>query len=394
MISVDQAWRDLEGILSLSPACRVPLASAHGRVLRKAIRADRDAPPFDRVMMDGFAFSSSADPEQGFLMQASIPAGTVPPELLSPDHCIEVMTGGLLPPGCDLVVPVEDIAKGRGELRIASASVTWKAGTFVHHRASDVHRGEEVLSAGTRLTAPRLAVAATEGAGELCVNLPPRIHLISTGDEVVPLESEVLPHQIRASHAVALEALLGSWGQVTWRSVHAPDDPEAIAKEIASGLERADVLLLTGGVSMGKWDLVPDLLTAAGVAPLFHRIAQKPGKPLWVGKKNETLVFGLPGNPISALLCARRYLWPALDAAAGAKVTPVPRRPILDELRPFPRFTRFVPVVEEAEGLRLLAIQNSGHLHGLAGSDGFVECSPGEQTLLPGTRLPFFSWTR
>ncbi len=397
MISVAEAQQRIEEAVRLGPAEDCPWTQAHGRVLRASIRADRPSPPFDRIMMDGFALASGAwaDGQRSFEIQQSVGAGHEAPPLRSPDGALEVMTGGTLPSGCDLVVPVEWCTTEGNHLRISPPeSAILEAGLYIHARGSDGDAGRIVLEEGTRLGPAALAVAVTEGATTLRVNRKPRIYLLTTGDEVVLPEATPQPWQIRGSHAAALSALCAQWGPMEWTHAHVGDEEEALRAAIANALDTCDLLITVGGVSRGKWDLVPGVLGSLGVEEKLHRVAQRPGKPIWFGVRDQQLVFGLPGNPVSALCSARRYLWPALDQWCGVRPVAPPLAILGDAIERLPHAVRFVPV--HADGAKVLPIlpRNSGALHALTRSTGFVECPPGSEPITAGTELPYYPWTR
>jgi molybdopterin molybdotransferase len=223
-----------------------------------------------------------------------------------------------------------------------------------------------------------------------------RFAVITTGDELVDLHEPVLPHQIRRSNAYAMQAALAQNGAEAIKLMHARDEEAGLEATLRQALEASDVLLLSGGVSMGKFDLVPQMLAKAGVAQVFHKIAQKPGKPLWFGIRSDGRpVFGLPGNPVSALVCLYRYVLPFLDLQAGKN----PISPHTVWLRQLPKvkkdFTAFVPVRLNGFSAEAIRENGSGDFASLAESDGFVEvCPESAKELQGGYEVPFFAWGR
>jgi molybdopterin molybdotransferase len=393
MISVAEAELRILEAVEPGPVERCALQASAGRILRSPLRADRASPPFDRVMMDGYAIAQSAF-DQGrrdFTIQGTVAAGEPAPALKTVDQAIEVMTGGVLPEGCDTVIPVE-WCQNRDEQIHIEAPRSVHAGLYVHEFASDGEAGRVVLEAGSRLDPPALAVAANEGAASIRVTRRPRIFLLTTGDEVVAANARPEPWQIRGTHEHALGGLFASWGPCEFRHAHARDEESELKHRLKDGIDFADVVLTVGGVSRGKWDLVPEVLEELGVERRFHRVAQRPGLPLWFGARSRQLVFGLPGNPVSALCSARRYVWPALDRWAGLTSTPVPRVRLTQALDPLPDATRFVPVRLADDGAIASTPRTSGSLHALAGTHGFVECSPGSKPIAATTALPYFGW--
>ncbi len=399
MISVQEAQQLIADALIDWGDETVPLADANGRVLRSPLAADRDQPPFDRVMMDGIAFryAEYAGGRRQFTVQQAQAAGEAAVHLLSGEHCIEIMTGAMLPEGCDCVVPVEQVSVSGGVAALQQdAQAT--ALRFVHPRGSDYCAGDMLLQAGTRLRAPEIAIAASVGAATLSVARLPRIAVVASGDELVDVDEDVQPFQIRRSNDYAIAAALRANGFGEVGRFHVADEPGAIEQQIGSLLERFDVLVLSGGVSMGKYDYLPGVLEALSVEVRFHRVSQRPGKPMWFGMgAQRQAVFALPGNPVSALTCLHRHVLPALLARSGA-APPRGERVRLSETVTFkPPLTWFLPVEilrDDASGLsaRPRPTNTSGDFAGLRLSDGFVEL-PAERSEFPeGFEAPYFAW--
>ena len=275
---------------------RVDVEASVGRVLHEPITAERDQPPFDRVMMDGIAARSSALDSRlrRFRIQGTQHAGESALSLQDDDACIEVMTGAVLPPGADTVIPVERITVADGFAELEPGYTPARA-QFVHPRASDHAQGVEVLSAGTVLSELDVAILASCGRTAVEVAETPTVRVVSTGSELVPAGAHIEPHQIRLSNGPALVAMLSSAAFDDTRHDHLIDEPAVLEKRIAEHLEQAQILVLSGGVSMGKADFVPATLAKLGVEKVFHRISQRPGKPMWFGvDQNGTAVFALP----------------------------------------------------------------------------------------------------
>jgi molybdopterin molybdotransferase len=380
-----------EELLSL-PACA-------GRVLRQDIRAERDAPPFDRVAMDGIAIAIAAfrDGRREFRVAATQSAGQAPLALDSPADCIEVMTGASLPSGCDTVVPVERIRVAASVATIDSAYVP-EPWLHVHRRAADARAGDRVLTSGAHLRAPELAIAASAGLSMIKVARLPRIAVISIGDELVEPGLPVLDHQVRRSNSYGLAAALRLAGFPPTTDLHLPDQRPLLVERLAEALDRHDVLVLSGGVSAGRFDHVPAVLAEIGVRRVFHQVSQRPGRPLWFGLNDRgVMVFALPGNPVSVLVCLARYVVPALSASAGARAS-TRRTVALARAYDFRApLTCYLPVSLEydPEG-RTLAVPRptggSGDFISLAGTDGFVELPQGPASHPAGLVVPFYRW--
>jgi len=371
-----------ETILSSMPAFATemtPLDQANGRVLRQTVRAERDQPPFDRVMMDGIAlrFVDFAGGIRQFPIQAMQAAGDEALVLRS-GRCIEIMTGASLPQNADCIIPVERISIEDG-VAVVEKDYAAESGRFIHARASDHAVGAHLLTPGKRISPLDIAIIASCGLTEIEASRRPVIRVISTGNELVPAGKPIEPHQIRLSNGPAIQAMLRARGYADCNHDHLIDDLEVLRNRIAHHLDNADVLVVSGGVSMGKADYVPEVLAALGVKVVFHRVSQRPGKPMWFGLGPEgQVVFALPGNPVSALVCCRQYIIPALAAASAQTAMPPEFASLAADIRFEPDLTCFQPVraLSNAAG-QILAVpvktNTSGDFTALSATDGYVE---------------------
>ncbi|SFG40208.1 molybdopterin molybdotransferase MoeA [Pontibacter chinhatensis] len=299
----------------------VPLEQALGRVLAVELTADRDLPPFNRVAMDGIAIKYDAfeSGTRSFRIQATQAAGDKPAEVFAADACVEIMTGAALPSMLDTVVRYEDLEIKDGVATVLTDAV--KQGQNLHQQGKDKKVGEVVAPANKLIDAALIGVAASVGATALRVKTLPKVVVISTGDELVEVQEAPLPYQIRRSNSYTIQAALQQYG-IQAAQLHIPDDKESIKHQLAGCLQAYDVLLLSGGISMGKYDFVPQVLEELQVSKLFHKVQQRPGKPFWFGKHaNGVLVFALPGNPVSTFMCFHRNFVPWLKASIGLPVT-------------------------------------------------------------------------
>jgi molybdopterin molybdotransferase len=393
-----QADSAIAARLPLLPAEDCALEHAAGRVLRQALQADLDQPPFDRVAMDGIAIAY-AEFEHGtraFRVAGVVAAGAPPASLDAPGTCLEVMTGAVLPPGADAVVPVEELeqAGGIATLRAGARVVRF---ANVHRRASDARAGATLLAAGASLRGPELAIAASAGATMLSVSREPRIAIVSTGDELVPPGARPAAWQIRRSNAYGVAAALRIRGYAQLSDAHVGDEPARIRALLEERLGSHDVLILSGGVSAGRFDYVPAALAALGVEQVFHRIAQRPGKPLWFGTRADgRVVFALPGNPVSTLVCLVRYVVPALERMRGARPPGPLFGALLEGFEGKHGLTVFLPVdrrdtAERPGALAAHPTHGSGDFVALAGTAGFVELAP-DRRWEPGSLAPLYTW--
>jgi molybdopterin molybdotransferase len=392
-----------ETLISENLAClpieSLPVGQCAGAVLRENIYAERDQPPFDRVAMDGVALASiaAAGGRRRFRLQATQAAGDPPTALSSNENCVEVMTGAVLPGGCDTVVPVERLQSANGYVEIEGGLgiAPWKN---VHRRASDRTQGALLLVAGSVLNAPEIAVAASAGMARVRVSSQPAIVVVSTGNELVEPGDPIAPHQIRRSNAYAVVAALRQRGFQRVADDHLPDDAQQLRERLRLHLHTHEVLILSGGVSMGRFDLVPKALEDIGVRCVLHGVAQRPGRPMWYGISNEgRSVFALPGNPVSTLVCLVRYVIPALYSAMGKPAASRERVALAAPIHWETQMAGFVPVrVSNDDWARPWATpcptNGSGDFASLAMTDGFVELPPGPADFAKGYVTRLFRW--
>ncbi len=293
----------------------VPIEDAYGCVLAENMVADRDFPPFDRVTMDGIAigYNQFEGGKRTFETEKIHMAGDPIYTLKHPENAVEVMTGAILPIGTDTVVRYEDLTEIENGFLINS---TILRAQNVHKKGSDKKANDILLAAPCKLDAMQLAIAATVGKSSLLVYKPLKVAIISTGDELMAIDAPVAPHQIRRSNGTAISALLKPYPSHT-HLFHLKDNIEHLEEQLRDILSSHDVLILSGGVSMGKKDFVPQVLKTLGVSEHFHKIKQKPGKPMWFGTKDQKTVFALPGNPTSTIVCMLQYVLPWFSKQYG-----------------------------------------------------------------------------
>ncbi len=375
----------------------VRLGAAIGRVLRKPVFAERDHPPFDRVMMDGMGVRWTDPLPASYSLAGSQMAGMERMTLQATDACLEVTTGAIVPDGCDCIIPVEQTRR-EGDRYVLAQGYKPARGQFIHAKGSDCRAGARVLDAGVRLGPPQMAQLAANGAAQVEIAVAPSIAILATGDELVEVDAPLGEAQIRRSNDTAIAATLAARGLDRIGLHHIADDFDATTHKLRALLAAHDVVVISGGVSMGQRDYVPDALAALGVQRVFHRIAQRPGKPMWFGVGPERqLVFALPGNPVSSLVCAIRYVRPALLTAMGLKADPPEYVCLGGEIQTSPTLTCFVPVhVRQDDTGRSMATPvvapTSGDFSSLVHAHGVVQLPPGEGPVLAGAVAPLYRW--
>ena len=392
MLSIEEALAKIIEHAGRQAATKINLEDALGLTLAEAVHADFDSPPFTKSMMDGFAIRGADLPAgKGSLKRiGEVSAGQSSSRTVEAGQAIQIMTGAPLPVGADSVVMVERTKLAGDVVTIDDAE--FATGQNVFAQGSEYTKGEEVLSSGAMIGPAEMGLLASVGVVRPTVYRAPRIAILSTGDEIVPAHEKPGPNQIRNSNEWTLAALAKQAGAVVERLGIASDDERDLKEKIRKGLE-ADVLLLSGGVSAGKRDLVPRILEELSVIEIFHGINFKPGKPMWFGKRLDSIVFGLPGNPVSVLACFEVFVRTALNVRQG-NLSPKPQMMSLplrsDIIYPTRRVTyhpaRIVssptgPIIEPA------AWQGSADLRGLTKANALVVFPIGDGIHRAGDKL-------
>jgi molybdopterin molybdotransferase len=300
----------------------IDLTRSSGRVLSDPVVADRDYPPFDRSTRDGFAVRAADLPLPGATLRrvGEVKAGDNFERSLAAGECVQIMTGAPVPAGADAVVMVE-FTSANGDRIAFEREAT--AGQNIVYRASEGRAGQQLLPAGTRLGYAEMAVAAQVGAARVSVFAMPHVAILSTGDEVVDMTATPGPFQIRNGNSLSIETLVSLSGGRPEPVGNAPDEKVALRRFIERGLG-ADILVLSGGVSMGKYDLVEEVLSELGAEFFFDGVSIRPGRPAVFGRCQGKLVFGLPGNPVSTMVTFELFVLPAIDILSGAQARPLP----------------------------------------------------------------------
>lgn len=312
-ITPEEAWRRLsDGLAPLAPE-PVPRREAAGRVLAASVRATVDLPPCNMSAMDGYAVAEPVIAGSTLPVTGTIKAGDQPGHVLAPGRAVRIMTGAPVPTGGEAVVPVEQTNAGEEAVTFSAASET---GAHIRRQGEVVRTGDQILTAGTAVSATVLGLLAAHGVGEIEVYRAPRVATLSTGDEILPPDRKPGPGQLRDSHTDFLLAAGAALGLEFKALGIARDDEADLARHIEEGLSH-DVLLISGGVSKGIFDLVEDVLARYGCETLFDAVAIQPGKPLVAARHDKGWVFGLPGNPASAIVCFRLFVRPFLRTMLG-----------------------------------------------------------------------------
>lgn len=338
----------------------IPLEQSYGRILTGVVRADRDYPPFDRATMDGYALQSG-DFQQGireFNIIKTIFAGDIISLRLAAGECYKIMTGAPVPAGADMVVRKEDTIEEGSVVRIQTEMT--RPYLNIARQGEDLRSGDIVIDSPCIAEPAIIGLLASLGQKDVTVARLPRVALITTGNEVVSVETQPGPTQIRNSNRWLLQAFLKKWQIEPWLYQHAPDDRALLKTAIEKALS-AGIVILCGGVSAGDADHVPEMLAAAGVTPLFHKLAIKPGKPVWCGVgPGDTMVFALPGNPFSCLVGFILLIQPYLQACFGLPEEAPLSLPLGTAKKKFTPLDEFFPVRLHGSPARLLPVSLNG----------------------------------
>ena len=401
MLSMDEALALILREVDLPPSRAVPIADALGLILDENITSDIDSPPHDKSVVDGYAIiaASVTSPQTELTVIEEVTAGQVPTRRVEPGSATRIMTGAPIPDGADAVVMVEKTTSNDGpppRVRILESPV--KPGQNIVRRGASMQRGDEVLAADLHRHLRPIEIGLLAEVGRATVKvLEPSAAVLATGNELVAAFEIPGPGQIRNSNGPMLVALVKDAGTAAIDLGIARDTEADLRTKIEQGLD-ADVLILSGGVSAGVLDLVPQVLAECGVQEVFHKVNVKPGKPLWFGTcrrdGQNRLVFGLPGNPVSTLVCFELFVRPALKKLAGCRdCQPRPLEATLTKphQQRGERATYWPAKLETAaDGSRVvtpLAWKGSGDLRTLADANGLAIFPPGERQYGPGERI-------
>jgi len=399
MISVAEALQILEDESAPLETIELPLGQAHGRVLAESALADRDFPPTDRSAMDGYAVRSEdlAQPGVELKLVGELRAGqAVGVVEVAAGQAARIMTGAVVPPGADTVVMVERTTEIDGA-RVRFDDVP-TLGQHIRRQGEDLRRGRIAVEAATPIRAAEVAALTSLGRSSVRVHRAPVVHVLSTGDEIVESDRVPAAHQVRNSNAHALLAQLGEIALDGHYLGIAGDEREELERMLVPGLA-GDVLLITGGVSVGRYDMVASALAAAGTRTLFHKVAVKPGKPILAGRRGDCLVFGLPGNPVSTFTTFVLFVLPTLRRLLGrkrwanrrwhAKLTAPLHAGAGREIYHLARI--------DADGdgwtVRRVSTTGSGDVLSLARANGFVVTPAEGAHCAAGTTVPVLSWS-
>lgn len=389
LLGLEEAQARLLALAPQLPLETVPVEATLGRFLAADLTAARTQPAADLSAMDGYALFPGAGPWQ---VVGESRAGAPYPAPLAPGEAARISTGAIVPEGADRVLLQEDAARANEEGRdTVTATDLPPPGRHIRKRGFDFHAGDLLLARGTRITPARLALALAGGHGAVTVTRRLRVAVMDSGDELSPDPAACLAHQIPASNAAMIAAMLAPLGCEVTRIGPVPDDHAALAAALAEA-ENADILITSGGASVGNHDLIKPALAQWGSGTAFWRVAIKPGKPLLVATRGEAVILGLPGNPVSSFVTAFLFALPLVRAAMGDP-EPLPRAVTMiagEDLPPTEKRREFLRGVVEGDSVRLAGSQDSSALSALAAADALIDRPAGSAAGRAGKAVRVF----
>lgn len=359
------------------------LSQSLGYILREDIYADRAYPPFDKALMDGIAIASH-EWRQGkrvYKIMGVVPAGKPSRLIKDKTQCVSIMTGAVVPQGFDCIVPIEQIDIKDGYAQVKNGNV--RQGQFIRYKAQDIKKGAKILSQGQPLTPAHIGILASVGKKKVIVTKPLNMAIISSGDELVDVGRPIKAFQTRTSNAYAIKAAIEQFPFVRAAMFQVKDNKTEIESTLKRLMKVYDVIILSGGVSKGAFDYIPQVLQQLKVHKVFHGVAQKPGGPFWFGVKDKKPIFALPGNPASSLVCVYQYIIPYIYKVSG-HMYQQQYKIISEKYHNVFKGTIFIPISNNV----LLNHGGSGDFIAWAAGDGFIAYDQRHKSNL----RPYFSW--
>ncbi len=373
----------------------IELKKAFGKILKEDCFTDRPLPPYNRITMDGIAVNyENAISQKSLLIENIAPAGKEQVKLVDPSACIEVMTGAILPENTDTVIRYEDLTI---EGKSVVINTLFKKAQNIHFEGQDRQKDDLVLSKNTRLNASHIGVCASIGKAKITVAKSPKTIIISTGDELVEVDKKPLKHQIRKSNVYRIAATLAANG-IEADTAHLLDEYDQIVEKLKEYTAIYDLIILSGGVSKGKFDFLPKAFEEIGVDKHFHKVKQRPGKPFWFGTHNEKCtIFALPGNPVSSFMCTHIYLLDWIEKSLGVELKTKPSAILQSDITFKPDLTYFLEVkISYSDKGEILAHpqkgNGSGDLANLVNADAFLKLPQGKTDFKKGEVFEFIKY--
>lgn len=397
MISTKEALRTVltEARIYKKTILQIPLQSSVGHQLSKDLKAHHNSPPFDQSAMDGFALRLedilNADPIL-FESKYENSAGNSKIKKIAPGTAVRIFTGAKIPSNADVVIPQENVQLTSENFLVFDRNAVKKLDN-IRLKGSQFKKGEVILHKGEKMNAPRIAIAASGGYAKLPVFSFPKASIIVSGNELIQPGKPLSGDKIYESNSLMLHALLNEYKIPVSKILHTRDTKENISKVISSCLKNSELIFISGGVSVGKYDLVKESLQSLKVKTIFHKVKQKPGKPLYFGKKGNAFVFGLPGNPAASLTCFHEYVIPFIKSISGEKnpLSEVKKTKLITAYSKKPGLTHFLKGKLGEEGLSILPDQESYKLTSFANANCLIVIPEETSILKEGELVEYHS---
>jgi len=399
MITVEKADQIIRKAVPSFKSQIISLKEARQRILFEDIKADRDYPPFDKALMDGIAlrFNMFQKGCKKFVIEGIQAAGEEQKKSRIQNGCLEIMTGAVLPKGCDCIIPIEQV-KIKNQNALIDNTANCKRKQWIRKKGSDRKKGSLLIKKGALLNSTIIATAASVGKSRIKVAKLISIAIVTSGDELIDIHRKPKPYQIRKSNSLFIQESLESTCLFKTKMFHLKDHFQNIKISIRKIIRQYDVLIVSGGVSMGRYDFIPRVLDELRVKKLFHKVCQRPGKPFWFGiTQNNKPVFALPGNPASTQVCTMRYVLPALSYALGSKQSSSQHVVLKEQVGFSLSLTYFCPVRVSVSKKGVLEAfpslyKGSGDFAGIAQSDGFIELPQNRNKFKIGFKTKYYPW--
>jgi len=391
MISVSDAKSILKQIDLLKAKMRVSIHQAQGYFLAESISSNMDVPTFDNSAMDGYAFYWQ-EGVKALRLVGEIQAGFSENFQLKSGEAVRIFTGAPMPKGADTVVIQEKVERQDDLLRFDPGDAA--QGKNVRYQGTQCRKGDQIAFSGTKVTPGMVSLLASVGISHLHIWIPPKVTLIITGNEIIESSEVLQPGQIYNSNGPALEFWLRELGVSNICQVKVRDEKDLVIQALKNALEDSDLILFTGGISVGAYDYVRAAIEANQVVELFYKLKQRPGKPLFAGKKGHKIVFGLPGNPGPVLSCFMHYIKPLIqswkgDSEAWEAYEELPLLAGFEKKKPL---THFLNAEKLGGKVRILQGQESFNLSSFMRASGFVEIPEDAGDLSAGDLVKFYPW--
>lgn len=371
MITVEEAKQLLFSKIEKTIFQTIDISKSTGCVLSETVSSPIDLPSFNQSAMDGYALASSAVRNKQFEVIGEIKAGDSVSVQLKSGQAVRIFTGAKIPLSADAVVIQENVERVNGTIHLSDAV---RQGDCIRYQGSQIKAGEVALMKGTLLNPASIGFLASIGIHKVSVYKKPDVSLITTGNELVKPGNALTGGQVYESNSFSLQAALNQMQIIPKHILSAPDEKKELTHKIKQCLNKSDVLILTGGISVGKYDLVHEVLMSMKVETIFYKVAQKPGKPFFCGKLKDKLIFALPGNPAAVLVCFYEYIYPAIRMLQGFKNAALPtlKLKLLKDISKKEDRAQFIRAIKNNDGVMPLKKQDSNMLRSFAEADSLI----------------------